>query len=221
VASAVAPDGMGDGAATLRYHALMRRGTVLLTTTGQEPTELGYLLICSGYLVRDGRVLLVHHNTFDKWVPPGGHLEPDETFAQGAVRECFEETGLRVRVLSAAPVVHPPDGNSTPEPTPFYVDVEREGFDIPALAQFFFLQLEEGEDPARASAQTAELYGLGWYEAADLAELPTFPQVRSLAAYALQHHPDSGLSPVDSTVKADVGSGLLPGSSPTRLHDHD
>ena len=32
------------------------------------------------------------------WVFPGGKVEPGESPAQAAVRECFEETGLRVRV---------------------------------------------------------------------------------------------------------------------------
>ena len=170
----------------------VRRGSVLLTTKGVEPEDLGFFLICSGYLVHAGKVLLVHHNKFDKWVPPGGHLEPGETFAQAAVRECFEETGLRVRVLSAAPVIHPPDANATPEPVPFYVDVEREGFAVPALAQFFYLRMDEGQTAAQARAQGSELHGLRWFHAEELLSLRTFPQVRSLAAYALSNHPDAG-----------------------------
>jgi 8-oxo-dGTP pyrophosphatase MutT (NUDIX family) len=48
-----------------------------------------------------GRVLLFHgidpaDPTDEYWVTPGGGLEPDESPAQGAVRELFEETGLRV-----------------------------------------------------------------------------------------------------------------------------
>src|SRR5205823_5976514 len=34
--------------------------------------------------------------TDDYWVTPGGGLEPGESAVQGAVRELFEETGLRV-----------------------------------------------------------------------------------------------------------------------------
>ncbi len=47
------------------------------------------------------RVLLFHgidpaDPTDVYWVTPGGGLEPGESPAQGAVRELFEETGLRV-----------------------------------------------------------------------------------------------------------------------------
>lgn len=188
----MASDVHSDGIVGSIGSMTMRSGSVLLTTKGTNLEELGFFLICSGYLVNAGKVLLVHHNKFDKWVPPGGHLEPGETFAQAAGRECFEETGLRVRVLSAAPVIHAPDANAVPEPVPFYVDVEREGFAIPALAQFFYLRMEEGQTAAQAKAQDSELHGLRWFQAEELLALKTFPQVRSLAAYALSNHPDAG-----------------------------
>jgi 8-oxo-dGTP pyrophosphatase MutT (NUDIX family) len=43
-----------------------------------------------------GRVLLVKHADADAWVAPGGSIEPDETPADAAVREMWEETGLLV-----------------------------------------------------------------------------------------------------------------------------
>jgi 8-oxo-dGTP pyrophosphatase MutT (NUDIX family) len=47
------------------------------------------------------RVLLFHgidpaDPSDEYWITPGGGLEPGESPAQGAVRELFEETGLRV-----------------------------------------------------------------------------------------------------------------------------
>ena len=37
---------------------------------------------------------LLFHLKFEKWLPPGGHLEPNESPAMAAKREVFEETGL-------------------------------------------------------------------------------------------------------------------------------
>ncbi len=50
--------------------------------------------------IRDdqGRVLLARHSEGDRWVLPGGAIEPGETPADAAVREAWEETGLIVRL---------------------------------------------------------------------------------------------------------------------------
>lgn len=41
------------------------------------------------------QVLLIHHNTFRRWLQPGGHLEAGDTSLLGAaLRECLEETGI-------------------------------------------------------------------------------------------------------------------------------
>lgn len=44
-------------------------------------------------------ILLVKHSDANKWVLPGGAIEPDERPADAAVREMKEETGLDVRPL--------------------------------------------------------------------------------------------------------------------------
>jgi len=45
-----------------------------------------------------GRVLLVRHVEGDEWTTPGGMIEPEETPANAAVRETWEETGLVVEL---------------------------------------------------------------------------------------------------------------------------
>ena len=48
-------------------------------------------------------VLLVYHDRLERWLQPGGHIEPrDVTLAATARREVREETGLDV-LLDAAP----------------------------------------------------------------------------------------------------------------------
>ncbi len=51
-------------------------------------------------VIRDGlgRVLFGRHTTGGRWLLPGGAIEPEETPANAAVREAWEETGLHVRL---------------------------------------------------------------------------------------------------------------------------
>ncbi|MEV7288145.1 NUDIX domain-containing protein [Streptomyces sp. NPDC093252] len=161
----------------------------ILIHDGHTARDIGLVYICSGYLVERGKVLLVHHNRFDKWVPPGGHIEPGESFAATAVREFKEETGLLVEAISSQPAIHPADDNATPEPVPFYTDIEREGFATPALVQFFYVRREAGAGERTLRPQREEVHGAGWFGPQDLAELPTFAQVRSLARFALLNYP--------------------------------
>lgn len=45
------------------------------------------------------QVLLLNHKRLGRWMPPGGHVDPDETPEETARRECKEETGLDVEIL--------------------------------------------------------------------------------------------------------------------------
>jgi 8-oxo-dGTP pyrophosphatase MutT (NUDIX family) len=53
-------------------------------------------ITCSGMVIAPdgGSVLLVHHRRLDRWLLPGGHVEPgDAAIADSARREVTEETG--------------------------------------------------------------------------------------------------------------------------------
>jgi 8-oxo-dGTP pyrophosphatase MutT (NUDIX family) len=47
-------------------------------------------------------VLLIWHKRLQRWMPPGGHIDPDETPEAAAMRECKEETGIDVDIIGDA-----------------------------------------------------------------------------------------------------------------------
>ena len=55
----------------------------------------------TGYVMNIERtkLLMIHHNKMDKWLPPGGHLEAGELPHKGALREVFEETGIHATMV--------------------------------------------------------------------------------------------------------------------------
>jgi 8-oxo-dGTP diphosphatase len=62
-------------------------------------------------VVRDGdRVLIAWHTVRHRWSFPGGHALAGETPAETAIRECREETGLRVRAIGPLAQVKLPFG---------------------------------------------------------------------------------------------------------------
>lgn len=46
------------------------------------------------YLLKGDQVLLLFHPKLKKWLPPGGHIEANESPPMAAQREVLEETGL-------------------------------------------------------------------------------------------------------------------------------
>ncbi|MCC6943218.1 MAG: NUDIX domain-containing protein [Thermomicrobiales bacterium] len=50
------------------------------------------------FVVSDGKVLLHFHKKLQRWLPPGGHIEPGELPDSAAVREVLEETGIHIRL---------------------------------------------------------------------------------------------------------------------------
>ena len=59
-----------------------------------------------GVVIRDGLVAVVHRPRYDDWSLPKGKLDAGETFEAAALREVWEETGLRAAVGRELPPVH-------------------------------------------------------------------------------------------------------------------
>ena len=59
----------------------------------------------TGFIVRNGCVALHWHRKVKAWLPPGGHIEPNEDPVQAVERETLEETGIAAEVVASAPDV--------------------------------------------------------------------------------------------------------------------
>ena len=67
--------------------------------------------------MHDGAVLLHYHRRLARWLPPGGHVDPDELPDAAAVRETREEVGVEVEVVDAVSGEYWDDARSQGMPT--------------------------------------------------------------------------------------------------------
>lgn len=59
-----------------------------------------YVDLCvDTYVVHDGAVLLRMHEKYHNWGSPGGHIDPGEDANQAAIREVWEEAGLKIELV--------------------------------------------------------------------------------------------------------------------------
>lgn len=73
--------------------ALLRQSADPFSRTGYDP---GHITASGVVLTADrDRVLLVFHRRLQRWLQPGGHVEPlDDDLVETARREVLEETGV-------------------------------------------------------------------------------------------------------------------------------
>ncbi len=76
----------------------------------------------TGFVVQGGRTLLHWHQRLQQWMPPGGHIEPDEDPVQAVLREVREETGLAAEVIPSAPPLSFPAPGQLPPPYTILVE---------------------------------------------------------------------------------------------------
>lgn len=81
----------------------------------------------TGYVVNEDRtrMLMIFHKTLRCWLPPGGHVDPDEYPGDAAVREVLEETGVHARHAGAHTMALTLDDPTEVQlPTPFAMSAQ-------------------------------------------------------------------------------------------------
>ena len=67
-------------------------------------TEPQRFFCVTTYVVNSSsKLLMVFNKKLNKWVPPGGKIDNTETPDEAAIRECFEETGVKINIIGEKP----------------------------------------------------------------------------------------------------------------------
>ena len=130
------------------------------------------------------RTGLIRHPRLHKMMIPGGHVEPEETSAEAALREVAEETGLAVTLVSppAAPVPDGYRGRRVALPwwiAEYQVKPDNHLGVAHVHVDYLYVALADGTAPGRACGAAGHPFG--WYAAGDLAGLHMFDDARVLA----------------------------------------
>lgn len=142
----------------------------------------------TAYVVCEGRTLLHRHRKLGMWLPPGGHVEPNEDPVQAALREAREETGLTVELL---PYEHPVGGFDRPSQLPAPVTI----------------LVEDIDEPGRPHQHIDMIY---FTRPVEGASRDVGPDWRWTTSDELERAALDGLSPVDGSLEEDVRKlGLL------------
>ncbi|MCL2812617.1 MAG: NUDIX domain-containing protein [Clostridia bacterium] len=113
-----------------------------------------------------GRVLLLLHKAFGRWMCPGGHMEPNEPPNEAVLREVLEETGLRVRFLSNGERYEMQEPRLAVLPTPFCV-VQYQVAPKHTHVDFVYRCIALEEDAL--CLNTEESHDLAWFEPQEIA----------------------------------------------------
>lgn len=142
----------------------------------------------TGIILHNGSTLLLEQARLNMWLPPGGHLDPNEDPVQAVLREVAEETGLECALLAESRFAH----ESVQEvPIPFTImlaDVLEGGATLQHID--FVYVLRPVSDPAAVVPKSAKVSGWRWVPIGQVADLPTAPEIPALVKAAADYAGD-------------------------------
>lgn len=138
----------------------------------------------SALVIKEQQVLLIYHRKLQKWLQPGGHLDPNETPPEAAVREVFEETGLHIELIPQENLwVDRPNAKSFVRPYLCLLEEIPHYQEVPAHQHMDMIYLAH---PIGGEQQTnlIETDGMRWFSRQEIAALKTdleiFGEVKEL-----------------------------------------
>lgn len=142
------------------------------------------------YVFHENKVLLHLHAKLGKWLPPGGHLEPNETPPEAARREVREETGLEIVFIEQENLkVNAYNGISIERPFLCLLENIPAHKDKPAHQHIDMIFL------ARPVEIRDDLKDFRWFSYEELQELELFPDVQEVLRLLLKEKGLNRLQP--------------------------
>ncbi|MBR3898195.1 MAG: NUDIX hydrolase [Bacilli bacterium] len=126
---------------------------------------------------KNKKILLVKHANYDKWLQPGGHIEDDETPEEAAVREVYEETGLKITLIGE----HFPREDDLIRPLGIQCNRKIDGDRFVDI-----IYAATPNDPEADLVISDESTEVGWFTRNELERIPIFPDVKITMDYLLR-----------------------------------
>lgn len=139
-------------------------------------------------IINDGKILLVKHKKLGAWLQPGGHVEPNETPYEAAIRESLEETGIRVTIIDASTAKDRiNDDVATEMPQPIATLYERVPLKDGLHMHFDLVYLAAPEEGGNA-VKSDESDDIRWFSKEEALKVETFSNVKSVIRRAFKIH---------------------------------
>src|SRR5579872_3889624 len=128
------------------------------------------------YILHRGKLLLHRHPKLGKWLPPGGHVEANETPPEAARREAYEETGLEIEFIEQENLkIDAYNAISFERPFLCLLENIPAYKDKPAHQHMDMIYLAKPK-----TSEYVPINGFKWYSYEDLKDLDLFPDVQKV-----------------------------------------
>jgi len=123
------------------------------------------------------KFLLTYHKKFDKWMPPGGHIEEMENPLEAAIREVEEETGVNIEPFLEKADTIDDRAKSLPMPT-FFLEEKIDAYgDQPEHYHLDFVYVVEFKRQDIKQIDSG-LYQAAWFDQEEMEKLAMLANVR-------------------------------------------
>lgn len=125
------------------------------------------------------KILLVKHPKFNKWVQPGGHIEENETPEETALREVYEETGIRAKLI----------GESFPRESDFIrpLGIQKNRNASGDLhIDIIYAGVPINQDNIVFDKEESQIFG--WFSRNELENISVFPDIKITMEYILNNY---------------------------------